>query len=137
MENKLNEYTRNFEQQSLMFKTTIDRLKRERDELKPTEAKTDRPTLSRQNSSQSKVPSPSIAKAQQEKLLRLKSNIFSKLEAIDAAGYKKPVPCEIDGTGYLKHLDQGTYIVDAQENLFDLTTEEKHLAIKTNLIQLF
>lgn len=53
------------------------------------------------------------------------------------SGYKCPVPCEIDGTGYLKHSEKGTYLVDDEENLFELSIEEKHLAIKSNLIQLF
>ena len=46
------------------------------------------------------------------------------IEALDALGYQQPVMVEIDQTGYLKCLKDGMYLVDRNDDGFELSEKE-------------
>ena len=51
--------------------------------------------------------------------------------------YVLPVPCEVDSSGYLKLHDKGTYVLDEQENAFEMSEEDLRKAVDANIINLF
>jgi hypothetical protein len=60
----------------------------------------------------------------------------SNIEILKISRKPLPLSCEIDQTGYLKDTEEGTYIYDAEGNLFVLTSDELSKAISHRIISL-
>ena len=61
---------------------------------------------------------------------------FLIVDALKYQGFHTPVACKIDETGYLKHVIYGTYIMDSDGSLIELTVDEQERALLESLITL-